>query len=148
MGLDRPSFWDNALWCGGYRAMTKVTDPSGTVWTVRRLVVPLWMRPASPTEAVEAHAHSRMAGPGFLVGVVLCVVCFPLVPVAVMFRVARLTPWTIQASVRLWGRRGPRTVMRWEVKGSEETSGAIAQLIAGIEAGEYPPRLAGAERID
>jgi hypothetical protein len=63
-------------------------------------------------------------------------------------RALRVTPWTIEATSRPWGRSGPPVVMRWEIRGTTEADAALASICEQLEQGAGSPVVAGAERVD
>jgi len=129
--------------------MTRRVDaPGGMSWTVKRLVVPVGMRPVGPSAAMGMQEGSQFALPQMLLGAVFFVVMLPFLPIVLGLRALRVTPWTIEATSRPWGRRGPPVVMHWEIRGKHEADAAVASICEQFEQGAGAPAVAGAERVD
>lgn len=134
--------------------MTRVRTPGGVEWTVRRLLVV--NRPLSPRGAVEFGApnaspyYVRAGGgyalPALVVDAVAFTLTLPLLPLRVWLRRAGRLAWTIEAECRPWGRRGPKQVMRWRVRGDEASRNAVQAIADAFARGEGAPSPPGAER--
>jgi hypothetical protein len=85
--------------------------------------------------------------PGPVIGLLLAVLVTPFMPIIIALRLARITKWTLEASARPWGRRGPRQVMRWEVKGWAESDMALQLLVDGFKKGDGAPDVPFGERV-
>jgi hypothetical protein len=129
--------------------MTRRVDaPGGTSWTVKRLIVPMGMRPVGPSAAMGMQDGVQLALPQMLLGAVFFVVMLPFLPIVLGLRALRVTPWTIEATSRPWGRRGPPVVMHWQIRGRHEADAALASICEQFEQGAGAPAVAGAEHID
>jgi hypothetical protein len=138
-------------------ATAKVSAPNNLEWTVKRLVLPDWMRPIRMESVARQYAHGPADGlmggspklglPAMLFGVVWMLATLPFLPLVLLLRRAGLVPWTLQAVTRPWGRRGPATVLRYHIRGSREVELALADLVAKLERGDGAPDVVGAERI-
>ena len=130
----------------------KVTSPTGLEWTVKRLVVPVGMRPHPPSALMEMAASRRLAtlaptGPLPLGYLVLLPVMLPFLPVIVLLRALRLLPWTLEASAYPWGRRFPPIFLLYQTRGRAEADLAVEQLAEALARGDGAPVVAGAERV-
>jgi hypothetical protein len=74
------------------------------------------------------------------------VLSLPFLPFALLRRRFGHGPCTIEPTTRPWGRRGPRRVMRWEVRGWQATADAAEQIAAAFERGDGAPQLQNATR--
>ena len=135
-----------------------VTTASGLTWRVKRLVLPLWMRPVGPSRAAQPSiqssrgrtlpgGHAGFAGPAMLSSLLWCLLTLPLLPVVLLLRKLRLAPWTLEALARPWGLHGPPVVLRYEVRGNMEARRALQELAEALERGDGAPVVRGAERI-
>ena len=142
--------------------MPKVADPSGLQWTVKRLVLPVGMRPLSPTELLDAATPRRTVVDGVQgrlpdaigaptgpvpLGFVLVPLALPFVPFVLLLRFARVLPWTIEARAYPWGRRFPPIVHSYEIRGRDESLRAVGLLAEAIERGDGDPVIPGAQNI-
>lgn len=140
----------------------KVTDPSGLTWTVKRLVVPVGMRPLSPIDMLDSATPRRTVVAGaparvqdavgapsgpLPLGFLLFPLALPFVPIVLLLRWRRLLPWTVEARTYPWGRRFPPTVLSYELRGGAESRRAVDDLAEALTRGEGAPVLAGAEAI-
>ena len=128
--------------------MRRVEAPGGMSWTVKRLLVPVGMRPVGPSAAVGMQDGARLALPQMVLGSVFFVVMLPFLPIVLGLRALRWTPWTIEATSRPWGRRGPPVVMHWQIRGRQEADAALESICDQFEQGAGAPVVAGAERVD
>jgi hypothetical protein len=120
---------------------TKVTTPGGVEWTVRRLLVvnrPLSLRAASESEGY--------ALPALVLDAVAFTFTLPLLPLRVWLRRRGTLAWTLEATCRPWGRRGPKQVMRWRVKGNTASKDAVGAIADAFARGDGAPSVTGAER--
>jgi hypothetical protein len=62
---------------------------------------------------------NQLALQQMLLGAVFFVVMLPFLPIVLGLRALRVTPWTIEATSRPWGRRGPPVVMHWQIRGKQ-----------------------------
>ncbi len=133
---------------------TTVTTPGGVEWTVRRLLVV--NRPLSPRAAVEfgapssssyyVRSHGGYALPALVVDAVAFTLTLPLLPLRIWLRRSGVLAWTLEATCRPWGRRGPKQVMRWRVKGDTASKDAVRAIAEAFARGDGAPSVAGAER--
>ena len=129
------------------RTRLNVTGPDGLEWTVRRLLLPFAMRPYTSSEMIElSHPEREMAG-ALPLGFLAVPVLFPFLPLVLLCRALRLTPWTIEARTYPWGKRFPAIVLAYAVRGRYETELALKDLAAALERGDGGPVVQGAERI-
>jgi hypothetical protein len=162
--IDRPHSAECSISAGRRTLPTvhKVTDPSGLRWTVKRLVLPMGMRPASPTELLDAATPRRTVVegvPGRLpdaigaptgpvpLGFLLLPLTLPFLPLVLLLRWARLLPWTVEARAYPWGRRFPPIVHSYEIRGRDESSRAVGLLAEAVARGDGSPVIPGAENI-
>jgi hypothetical protein len=129
------------------RTRLNVTGPDGLEWTVRRLLLPLAMRPYTPSEMAElSHPDREMAG-ALPLGFLAVPVLLPFLPLVLLCRALRLIPWTIEARTYPWGKHFPAVVLAYAVRGRHETELAVKDLAAALERGDGGPVVHGAERI-
>jgi hypothetical protein len=123
-------------------------EPNDLDWSLRRVWFPEGLRPVGPRQIMSGSVRpSPYAGVGVLLSPLLSVVVgIPVLLVLVPLRFAKLVSWRIEATARPWGRRGPRAVLAWRVKGWEESRAALDELAAALARGEQSPTLAGAQR--
>lgn len=136
----------------GSRWRLKVQGPDGLKWTVRRLVLPLGVRPYSPTDVLDLAVPRRLAvhaatGP-LPLGFVLVPLVLPFLPIVLLLRRLRVLPWTLEARTYPWGRRFPPIVFHYEIRGRDESARALAELAEALARGDGGPVIAGAERVD
>lgn len=140
--------------------MRRVTGPSGLDWKVKRLVVPVGMRPMSRTDILDAASPRRTyvegvpasipdafygpTGP-LPLGALLSLVMLPLLPLVLALRYARLLRWTVEARTYPWGRRYPPMVLSYAVRGHREARQAVDELADALARGEGSPELANGE---
>jgi hypothetical protein len=138
-------------------AARKVSAPNNLEWTVKRQLLPDWMRPLGIEAASRQHmrgtadglmgGNSGWNGLAVLFGLLWTIVTLPLLPIVLLLRRRGLLPWTITAVTRPWGRRGPATLLRYHVRGKDETDAALEHLVARLQAGDGAPVLPGADRL-
>lgn len=133
------------------RTTLTATSPSGLEWTIRRLVLPLGLRP-HPTDVLEM---ARPQWKGFVgvtgplpLGYLVLPGLLPFLPVLAALRSLRLLPWTLEARAHPWGRLGPPVVHAYAVRGRAESGRALRQLAQALARGDGAPELAGATRLD
>ena len=132
----------------------RATTPGGVEWTVRRLLVV--NRPLTPRAAVEfgapssstyyVRSHGGYALPALVMDAVAFALTLPLLPFRIWLRRRGVLPWTLEATSRPWGRRGPRQVMRWQIKGDAASKQALRTLVDAFARGDGAPSAPGAER--
>ena len=140
-----------------------VESPDKLTWTVKRLWVV--QQPMTPAETMDAAmvrggpyrglggAPGRFgisqsgAGLGLIVDTIVCLALLPFLPLAILLRRVGWLSWTIQARCRPWGRQGPPTMMRWKVKGEDQSRRAFQDIVAALEHGSGAPEVAGVERV-
>ena len=142
--------------------MRKVADPSGLQWKVKRLVLPIGMRPLSPTEMLDAATPRRtvvdgvpgrlpdavMAPTGPLpLGFVLLPLVLPFLPFVLLLRAVRVLPWTVEARAYPWGRRFPPIVHSYEIRGRDESLRAVGLLAESVARGDGSPVILGSQNI-
>jgi hypothetical protein len=120
---------------------TTVTTPGGVEWTVRRLLVV--NRPLSPRAASESEGYAL---PALVLDAVAFTLTLPLLPLRVWLRRRGMLAWTLEATCRPWGRRGPKQAMRWRVKGDAASKDAVRAIADAFARGDGAPSVAGAER--
>jgi hypothetical protein len=140
----------------------KVEDPTGLRWTVRRLVLPVGIRPLSPTEILDAATPRRTVVEGMRgrlpdavgaptgplpLGFLFLPLTLPFLPIVLLLRRVRLLPWTVEARAYPWGRRFPPIVHSYEIRGGDESRRAVGELVEALQRGEGSPVIAGAENI-
>jgi len=123
-----------------------VTGPDGLEWTVRRLLLPLAMRPYPPSELIELSHPDREAAAGLPLGFIVVPVLLPFLPLVLLCRALRLLPWTVEARTYPWGKRFPPIVFAYEIRGRDETRLALEELAAALARGDGAPIVQGAER--
>jgi hypothetical protein len=129
------------------RRKLEVTGPDGLEWLVRRLVLPLAMRPHPPSEQLAlAHPANEVAA-ALPLGYVLVPLVLPFLPVVLLLRALRVLPWTLEARTYPWGRRFPPMVLAYQVRGREEAEAACREIAAGLARGDGAPVVPGAERV-
>lgn len=144
------------------RAVRKVDGPDGLRWTVKRLVLPLGMRPMSRTDLLETatprrtivdgvpgrvpDADGAWTGP-LPLGFLLIPIVLPFLPAVLLLRWLRWLPWTVEARTYPWGRRFPPMVLSYEIRGHREALKALEQVAAGLVRGDGAPVVGGAELI-
>jgi hypothetical protein len=137
--------------------LIKVSAPNNLDWTVKRHLLPDWMRPIALGDAARFYERRpdsplqggiRLGGPAVFCGLIWSLATLPLLPLVILLRRAGVVPWTIEAIARPWGRRGPPMVLRYQVRGRAETDRALADLVRALERGDGGPALEGAERIE
>jgi hypothetical protein len=141
----------------------KVTDPTGLAWTVKRLVVPVGMRPFTAVEMLDSAAPRRTVVEGvdarvqdsvgaptgpLPLGFLLLPLMLPFLPFVLLLRWRRLLPWTVEARAYPWGRRFPPVVFSYEVRGHDEARGVVHELADALGRGDGAPVITGAEAID
>ncbi|MGZ4418956.1 MAG: hypothetical protein ACXVRV_12385 [Gaiellaceae bacterium] len=134
-------------------AALKVSAPNNLEWVVKRQVLADWMRPVgisanAPLHGDSYNARSGVGGVAVVFGLVWMVLTLPLLPFVLLLRSKGVTPWTITAVARPWGRRGPPMFLRYHVRGSEAADKAGSDLVAKLERGDGAPEVVGAERIE
>jgi hypothetical protein len=129
---------------------------------VKRLVIPVGMRPLAPIELLDAATPRRTivdgvpgrvpdavgaaTGPVPL-GFLLLPFELLVLPFVVLLRRVRLLPWTVEARAYPWGRRFPPIVLSYEIHGRDESIRAVDQLAEALARGDGSPVIAGAENI-
>jgi hypothetical protein len=141
---------------------TTARGGDGLVWRVRRLWFPPSLRPPTMGDALQIQPDERVRAvlvhgrrrpvPAtqaqlWPAAFAVAALTLPLMPLILLLRLLRLTCWTVEASTRPWGRRGPRRVMRWQVRGWSESSAALRQIADALESGQRVPAVPGAERL-
>lgn len=126
--------------------------PNNLEWTVTRQLRSDWMRPLDFRAADEINRFGQGWGFGpfaLLFGLLWSVVTLPLLPVVIALRRRGRLAWTIRATARPWGRKGPPMILRYHVYGNGTNVDAVmSNLVTRLEAGDGAPVLAGADRID
>jgi hypothetical protein len=140
----------------------KVTSPDGLRWTIKRLIVPVGMRPLSPTEMLDTATPRRMVVDGvpgripdavgawtgpLPLGILLVPLALPVVPLVLLLRRLRLLPWTIEARTYPWGRRFPPLVLSYEIRGHAEALRVLEQVAEALARGDGAPAIDGAETV-
>jgi len=138
-------------------ATREVRAPDGLTWRLRRLVVPMWMRPITPASATIEYAEAarsgamgagRYAGPAVLFGLIWSVAALPLLPGVLALRRLGVVPWTVEAKARPWGRRGPPIVLLYSVRRPAAVADVLDSLARALERGDGAPLVEGAERVE
>jgi hypothetical protein len=144
------------------RRARKVAGPSGLHWTVKRLVLPVGMRPLGPVEILDVATPRRTfvdGVPGRLpdavgaatgplpLGILLVPLALPFLPFILLGRRLRWLPWTIEARAHPWGRRYPPIVLSYAIRGGDESMRVLEELAEALTRGDGAPAIAGAERI-
>jgi hypothetical protein len=138
-----------------------VATPDNLTWTVNRLWLPLAARPVTPTDSIRINARpggtsfggavwgnpANFAAPGLLLGLLFLIVTIPFMPVILLLRARRVTSWTLRATCRPWGRRGPKQVMHWRVRGWAESERALQEIAAAFARGDGAPNVPGAQPL-
>jgi hypothetical protein len=144
------------------RHVRKVTSPNGLQWTIKRLVVPLAMRPLDRIAILDAATPRRTIVDGMAgrvpdafgawtgplpLGFIFLPLALPLLPFVLFLRRLRLLPWTVEARAHPWGRRFPPMVFTYEVRGHEDTLRVLDQVAEALARGDGAPDIPGAENI-
>ena len=104
-----------AFWYHPGVALRVHSERENLDWKVRRVWVPIAVRPMGPRQ-IEGSV-GRYAGAGMLVSPIFALLfAIPTMLVLLPLRFARLASWRVEAVAYPWGRRGPKTVMGWRVK--------------------------------
>jgi hypothetical protein len=126
----------------------KVSSPNNLEWTVRRQLYADWMLPLGGS-AAKPWVGEALGGPAALLGLLWALITLPALPLVLLLRSRGLSPWTLVAVARPWGRRGPPLVLCYEVRGKRDAADrAVADLVAKLARGDGAPAVAGAERVD
>jgi hypothetical protein len=129
------------------RLSLNVTGPDGLEWTVRRLLLPLAMRPYPPSEMIDLSHPDREVAAVLPLGFIVVPALLPFLPLVLLCRALRLLPWTIEARTYPWGKRFPSIVFAYEIRGRDETRLALEEIAAALERGDGAPAVKGAERL-
>jgi len=138
----------------------KVVSPNGLEWTVKRLLIPLGMRPldriaildaATPRRTVVEGMSNRVpdavgawTGP-LPLGVLVLPLALLLLPIVLLLRRLRLLPWTVEARAYPWGRRFPPIVFSYDVRGGDDVRRVLIQLADALARGDGAPQIAGVD---
>jgi len=132
------------------RNVRRVTSPDGLRWKVKRLLLPMGMRPLSALDLLESATPRRTfidggervpdavhswTGP-LPLGVLFVPLMLPFLPAVLLLRRLRLLPWTVEARSHPWGRRFPPLVHSYDVRGGKEATAALDELAARLARGE------------
>jgi hypothetical protein len=133
-----------------------VEGPDGLRWKITRPLLPAGMRMMSVDDTFAGpggeHLAARSAwsgsgGPLQPAGFVFFLVGLPFLPVVLACRWLRILPWTLEATTRPWGRRGPPMTLRYQVRGRLDCTVAMQELATKLARGDGGPELVHATRI-